>query len=67
MVRGLGVVESRLYRLLEKRIGEMRNKQLESLGSGQAIDFNAYKDIVGYIRALDDVIAAAAEIDKGIE
>lgn len=48
---------------LVARIGEMRNRKLEQLGIGGGItDFAAYREQVGYLRALDEVQVACDEV-----
>lgn len=61
------MAESRVARLLIKRLEEELKKNMESLAEGAAVDFPAYKDMVGYMRGLRDASALCEEIDKGIE
>lgn len=58
---------SRLFRVTETRINAMRETIVAQIGAGVPSDYAAYRHDVGYLKALDDVIAVMAEIDKGIE
>jgi len=48
---------------LRKRIAEERQEARENLGDGCAADYTAYREQVGYLRALHDVEEWLAEID----
>lgn len=48
---------------LLSRVGEMRKRKLDQLGIGGGItDFAAYREQVGYLRALSEVTEACSEV-----
>ena len=52
-----------LWTVLRKRIRDEKERQLTHLAAGQ-LDHPAYRDLCGYLRALDDVEAWARETIK---
>lgn len=53
--------------ILVSRINEKRQVLGESLTDGACKDYPHYRDMCGYLRALNEVIAMCEEIEKGDE
>lgn len=59
--------DSRIVRLFESRIFEIKERILADLSAGIPIDFASYKDLVGYLRGLEDALNVLKDIQKGID
>lgn len=51
------------FRRLREKIEEERQKRLIWLSSGNATNFSDYKNDVGYLRSLSDVLIWAKEVN----
>ena len=59
--------QSHFQRLLVKRITDEVNRHLDGLAQGNAVDYAAYRDMVGYLRGLQDALALCADVEANME
>ena len=57
------MAETRFHALLKARVLEQISQSSESLCSGAAKDYAIYRDMVGYIRGLNDALKFCDEIE----
>lgn len=55
---------SRHGRLFEERIDEHMAQLLAQIGTGSAIDYAAYRQLVGQIQGLKDALKISEELDS---
>jgi hypothetical protein len=60
----LDAFDSYFAKLLAKRIADERAKRAGEIAAGRATTFEDYKHRVGYLEALDHVIAWGTEIES---
>ncbi len=58
------MASSRLYNLLLAAVKEEVSKYSESICSGQAEDYPTYREVVGYIRGLNNAVRLLEDIEK---
>lgn len=58
------VIKTAYSREFEKRLRELRAQLHEDLGNGCAMDFAAYRQIVGRMQGIDDALAISESVDK---
>lgn len=59
-------LESRHAIIFKQKIAEHRQKLLETLGTGYAVDYGNYKQIVGQIQGLADAMKFSDDADYEI-
>lgn len=57
-------VRSAFHRALREKVEEAYSERQKSLSDGAALDYAAYKEQVGYLRGLADVLTLADEIEN---
>ena len=57
------MARSRFHSILEARIKEAVENRVLSIASGAAVDYAHYKEHVGYIRGLQDVLKFCDDIE----
>ena len=58
------MANTRLYSILEAKIGQQRRVVLDSMGDGACPDYPSYRDQCGYLRGLDAALALMEEIER---
>jgi len=61
------MVKSRFQSALERRIADEIDKVKESIANGDPTDFSQYKYWVGYLKALEDALKIAVEVEGDME
>lgn len=58
------MAESNFHRLLRAKLLEVKEKRAYSLSQGNCVDYPAYRQEVGAIMTIDDVLALCEEIER---
>lgn len=59
-------VDTRFHAELRQRLGDRKLKLAEELASGSVVTIEAYREQVGYIRALKDVLDVCIEVETKV-
>ncbi len=60
-------MKSRFQQVLEHKIGQREEATQDELGKGMAKDYASYREQVGYLRALADVLLLCEEAEREME